>query len=240
MNGTLEDARKLATEIVAGLDNEQSLLGACSFVVCPPFIHLDAVKQKLDGKHIWLGAQDCAAQDNGAYTGEISADMLADFGCKYVILGHSERRQFFGETDRSVFEKAQKALSKGLKVIICVGETESERDAGKEKDIVGAQLAEAVPQSGVNADNLVIAYEPVWAIGTGKTATPDDVKEMHAFIRETLEEKLADSENIRILYGGSVKPGNAEELFKVPNVDGALIGGASLKADDYLAIARAA
>jgi triosephosphate isomerase len=164
--------------------------------------------------------------------------MLADAGCKYVILGHSERRQHHGETDKEVAAKAKLAWGAGLITIICVGETDKEREQGQQESVVGRQLGEALPD-GVTSENTVIAYEPVWAIGTGKNATPDDVKAMHRFIRDKLKEKLADSANMRILYGGSVKPDNAAGLFVVENVDGALIGGASLKADQYLAIAKA-
>ena len=237
MNGTLAEARKLAQAVAAGVDSV--LLKTCDFVVCPPAPHLGTVGEALKGGAVSLGAQDCALTENGAYTGDISASMLADSGCKYVILGHSERRQHHGETDKDVAWKARLAWAQGLVAIICVGETESQRELGLEQAVVGRQLAEALPPA-ASGQNTVIAYEPVWAIGTGKTATPDDVAAMHSFIRAKLQEQLADSGNMRILYGGSVKPDNALELLAVENVDGALIGGASLKADQYLAIASAA
>ncbi len=165
--------------------------------------------------------------------------MLADIGCNYVILGHSERRQYHAETDAQIAMKATLCYEKNLTAIICVGETEVQRAEGRHEAIVGEQLARAVPL-GATAVNTVIAYEPVWAIGTGKTATPEDVRSMHSFIRQRLKEQLADGANMRILYGGSVKPENAQELLATENVDGALVGGASLKADQFLAIARAA
>ncbi len=241
MNGTLEEARDLISGILEGLRGNPALFETCDFLVCPPFIHMSAVKHELDGSglSVALGAQDCALTKDGAYTGDISAAMLEDLGAGYVILGHSERRQYHKERDTEIAAKAGLAHGQGLVTVICVGELEEEREAGKEKDIVGRQLAEAVPAS-ATAENTVIAYEPVWAIGTGKTATPEDVRVMHSFIREKLQERLADAANMRILYGGSVKPSNAEELFKVENFDGALIGGASLKADQYLGIAEAA
>lgn len=240
MNGTQAVARDLATAIARGVAAEPDLLNKYDFVVCPPFVHIPTVRIGLGdaAASVALGGQDCSSYDDGAYTGDISAAMLKDLGCGYVVLGHSERRQYQGEKDTLIAAKAAKAHEKGLITIICVGEKENERSAGYETEIVGGQLEKSLPSS-ANAGNTVIAYEPVWAIGTGKTATPEDVRHMHAFIREKLEELLEDSGKMRILYGGSVKPENAAALMAVPHVDGALIGGASLKAEDFLAIARA-
>lgn len=241
MNGSLAEAASLTEAIVHGVDKDHSLLDRCDFVVCPPFIHIETVFGTIqEHSHVLsVGAQECSKFENGAYTGDISAGMLTDIGCTHVILGHSERRQYHNESDALIAEKAQAAHGCDLTTIICVGETEQEREQGNAFDVVGAQLEKAVPE-GSNAHNTVIAYEPVWAIGTGKTATAEDVKAMHQYIRDKLKEKLADFAHVRILYGGSVKPNNAQELLSVPNVDGALIGGASLKADDYLAIADSA
>jgi triosephosphate isomerase len=230
MNGDLGSALTLTREIVAGVGD--ALLQHCDVLICPPFVHLARVRANLgpDPK-IMLGAQDCSERDNGAVTGDVSAAMLADCGCGAVILGHSERRQFHAESSALVAAKSGRAHDAGLLAIICVGEIEAERETGKHFDVVAAQLEGSLPK-GATVQNTVIAYEPVWAIGTGKTATPEDVRAMHAFIREKIG-------NLRILYGGSVKPDNAAALFATENVDGALIGGASLKAEQYLAIAKA-
>lgn len=241
MNGTAAEAVSLVTEIGNGIAaGSDALTEKCDFLVCPPSIHIQAVKNVIDHEHfpVDVGGQDCSANENGAYTGEIAAPMLKDFACRYVILGHSERRTYHKETSAYVNEKASRAHMHGLKTVICVGETEEERDAGKHFDVVAEQLSISIP-SGATAENTVIAYEPVWAIGTGKSATPDDVKDMHGFIRQKLQEKLEDGAKMRILYGGSVKPDNASSLFEVENVDGALIGGASLKAEQFLGIAEA-
>jgi len=236
MNGTVHSAVALARDIETALESQKNLHDRCDFVVCPPFVHLLAVKDTL--KTIALGAQDCAAKDSGAYTGDIAAPMLNDLGAQYVILGHSERRQYHQETDAQIASKAAAAHNAGLITIICVGETEQERIEGKQNTVVQNQLAGCLPE-GAHANNTVIAYEPVWAIGTGKTATVADIAAMHGFIRGEVCKSLADGANIRILYGGSVKPANAAEIFAVPDVNGALIGGASLKAEDYLGIAAA-
>lgn len=241
MNGTLGSARTLVDGIVAGLRAAPDVAASCDFLVCPPYVHMYVVKNVIDHNHapVVLGGQDCAATQSGAYTGEIAAEMLRDFGCGYVILGHSERRHILGETSAIVAEKAAMAHAAGLIAVICVGETEDERSAGMENEVVEAQIKASIPQ-GATAANTVIAYEPVWAIGTGKVATVDDVAAMHGFIRERAKEKVANSGQMRILYGGSVKPDNAAALFAVPHVDGALIGGASLDAQQYIAIAQAA
>ena len=238
MNGTLETARALAGEVAAGISGNPGLLNSCDFLVCPPFIHIKPVLDTLQGK-VAVGGQDCARAESGAYTGDVSAKMIKDIGCQYVILGHSECRQHKKETDESIAEKAKLAHKEGLIAVVCVGESEIERDAGQERAVVESQLLLSLPDS-VTANNTVIAYEPVWAIGTGKTATPQDVEIMHKLIREKLASRFKDGASLRILYGGSVKPDNAKALMHVPNVDGALIGGASLKAADYLAIAAAA
>jgi triosephosphate isomerase len=233
MNGDLGSALALTREIVAEVAGDLRLAGNCDVLLCPPFVHLARVRANLGPSPVvMLGAQDCSERDNGAFTGDISATMLADCGVNVVILGHSERRQYHHESSALVALKAAKVHAAGMVAIICVGELEAERVAGTQYDVVAAQLAESLP-AGATPENTVIAYEPVWAIGTGKTATPDDVKTMHAFIREKVG-------NLRILYGGSVKPDNAEALFSTENVDGALIGGASLKAEQYLSIAKAA
>ncbi len=238
MNGLRIDAQELAADIVNGIYKDEALLERCNFLVCPPSIHIGVVRHTLQNvDSVILGAQDCSAHENGAYTGDISAQMLSDSSCAYVILGHSERRQYHEESNELVAQKAILAHESGRVTIICVGESEQEREEGREKDVVGAQLAGSMPGS-CTAKNTVIAYEPVWAIGTGKTACVEDVRVMHAFIREKLKERLEDYKNMRILYGGSMKPANAKELLTVENVDGGLIGGASLSAEQFLGIAK--
>lgn len=232
MNGTLASGQELARAVSAAPS------GKADLCICPAFIHIAAVRAILSPA-IELGGQDCALHENGAYTGDISATMLKDAGCRYVILGHSERRQGHEETSAIVKEKARLAQAAGLTTIICIGETEKEREAGIHDAIVIMQLKESLPDS-TNLTNAVIAYEPVWAIGTGKTASSDDIREMHGIIRRYLQEKLDNCGDIRILYGGSVKPENAATILSIDNVDGALVGGASLKAEQFLAIAAAA
>jgi len=247
MNGSWAEAGNLTENILRGIGDEAGLEDKCDFVIFPPYIHLGVVKEMLTeaDSPLVYGAQDCALADNGAYTGDISAALLGDFGCAYVILGHSERREYHQESNETVKNKAAMAHSKNIKTIktiktiICIGEQGSERDSGQEKEVVERQLLESLPGS-ANAENTVIAYEPVWAIGTGKTATPDDVRDMHGFIREKLGQRLENAEKIRILYGGSMKPENAKELLATPNVDGGLIGGASLSAESFIAIAKSA
>lgn len=240
MNGSADGARSLIAGIVNKMHENPSDYENCDLLVCPPFIHISAVKHSLTGLYTMnYGAQDCSSRENGAFTGDISAEMLSDYGCAYVILGHSERRQYHGESSEDVAAKATLAHEQRLITIICVGEQESERDAGNHEDIVAEQLAASIPE-GATSDNTVIAYEPVWAIGTGKTASPSDVEAMHAHIRDVIQDKIQDADSVRILYGGSMKPDNAAELLATANVDGGLIGGASLKADDFLAIARCA
>ena len=211
--------------------------GAAELAVCPPATLLAQAAWALKGGKVSLGAQDCHAKDSGAFTGDIAAPMIKDAGAQYVIVGHSERRQYHGETDAAVKAKAEAALKSGLTAIVCVGETRAEREAGKAIGVVSAQVRGSLPAGGA-PETVVVAYEPVWAIGTGLTPTPADVAEVHAAIRKLLGEVYgAAGAKLRILYGGSVKPSNAKELLGLANVDGALVGGASLKAVDFMAIA---
>ncbi|MBR1732274.1 MAG: triose-phosphate isomerase, partial [Alloprevotella sp.] len=211
----------------------------CGVVICTPFVHLASVSPLLDAEVIGLGAENCADKASGAYTGEVSAEMVKSTGAQYVILGHSERRAYYGETPEILKEKVNLALENGLKVIFCIGEVLEEREAGKQNEVVGAQLEGSL--YGLTPEqfrNVILAYEPVWAIGTGKTATAEQAEEMHAFIRKTIAAQFgaAVAEDTTILYGGSCKPSNAKELFSKPDVDGGLIGGASLKAADFKGI----
>ena len=211
--------------------------GAAELAVCPPATLLAQAAWALKGGKVSLGAQDCHAKDSGAFTGDIAAPMIKDAGAQYVIVGHSERRQYHGETDAAVKAKAEAALKTGLTAIVCVGETRAEREAGKAIEVVSTQVRGSLPAGGA-PETVVVAYEPVWAIGTGLTPTPADVAEVHAAIRRLLGEVYgAAGAKLRILYGGSVKPSNAKELLGLANVDGALVGGASLKAVDFMAIA---
>jgi triosephosphate isomerase len=232
MNCLSAEAIALAKAVAAGAQGINAEL-----LVCPTALHVAAVAHALQGSPVAVGGQDCHQAKQGAYTGDIAAPMLRDIGATWVILGHSERRQNHGETDELVREKTLAAVEAGLTPIVCVGETADQRSGGQETEIVGWQLAGSLPKPFTG----VVAYEPCWAIGTGKTATDEDVAIMHAFIREELVRQFGDAgQTIRILYGGSVRPANAGTLLAVPNVGGALIGGASLKADEFLTIARAA
>jgi triosephosphate isomerase (TIM) len=210
---------------------------ACDVLICPPHTLIHRMQQRLSGALVAVGGQDCHAKISGAHTGDVSVAMLADAGASAVIVGHSERRADHGETSANVRAKADAVIAGGLVAIICIGETEAQRDAGQTLTIVLGQLAESMPDAG-NAETMVIAYEPVWAIGTGRTPTVEDVATVHGAIRAALEQRLGDGSRVRILYGGSVKPDNAAELLAVPHVNGALVGGASLKAQDFLAIIR--
>lgn len=230
MNGLVADATALAQEL-ARLAAAQP--PAAELLVCPPFTLLGLVGRLLSGSAVALGGQDCHAAPQGAHTGDVSAEMLQDLGCRYVILGHSERRADHGEGDAAVCGKILAAWRAGLVAILCVGETRAEREAGRAEAVVAAQLGGSMPQ-GADAARLVVAYEPVWAIGTGLTPTGEDIARMHAAIRARAPA------GVRILYGGSVNPGNAAAIFALAEVDGALVGGASLKAQDFWAIARAA
>ena len=233
MNAGGADGSVLAREIVKELS--ENIADKATVIFCPPFINISSIISEVSGSVVAVGGQDCSEHEAGAYTGQVSAGMLKEAKCEYVILGHSERRQYQNESDELIARKAIAAHDHDLITIICVGETEEEREAGKEKDVVAAQLKGAVPDC-TTAQNTIIAYEPVWAIGTGKTASADDVKEMHAFIHQELKDRFKDGADIAILYGGSVKPGNAQELLNIEHVDGALVGGASLKADQFLGI----
>jgi triosephosphate isomerase len=213
--------------------------GQADLMICPPATLVAQLAAAAAGSKVSIGGQDCHAEASGAFTGDVAAEMLRDAGASAVIVGHSERRQYHAETDAVVNAKARAAWRAGLMAIICVGETKDERSSGRALDVVGSQVAGSVPD-GATAANTVVAYEPVWAIGTGLTPTPADVAEVHGHIRKQLGARFgAGADGMRILYGGSVKPSNAAELMAVANVDGALVGGASLKADDFLGIARA-
>lgn len=237
MNGSRAQAEVLITDLKARRAAQPDL--AADVLVCPPAPYLLQAVRLAENSGIAVGAQDCHTKPSGAHTGDISAAMLADCGCRYVILGHSERRADHDETSELVAAKAKAALEAGLIAIVCVGETEAERDRGAALDVVSSQLEGSVPADAA-ADNLVIAYEPVWAIGTGRTPTPDDIAAVHAHIRALLKAWFKDGGEMRILYGGSVKGSNAAALLHIPNVDGALVGGASLKSDEFWAIALAA
>ncbi len=236
MNGLCADGVALARGVAERLSSAGAI--ACDLLVCPPATLIWPVSQAVAGSGLAVGGQDCHPKVSGAHTGDIAAAMLAEAGCRYVIVGHSERRQDHAERDALIAAKAAAAHAAGLTAIICVGETEAERDRGEAWTVVGGQLAGSIP-AGATAANTVIAYEPVWAIGTGRTATPADVAEIHSQIRADLVRRLETGASVRILYGGSVKPGNAAELMAVPDVDGALVGGASLKVDDFWGIAAA-
>ena len=208
--------------------------------VCAPFVYLEDVAMSLQTDGIAWGAQDCSAFESGAYTGEVSAAMLAEFGCRYVINGHSERRALHAESDQLVADKAKIALAHRLTPIVCVGETLAEHEAGQTDAVVKRQLSAVIHTLGHCIAQIVVAYEPVWAIGTGKTATPEQAQAVHAVLRAQLQAATAQAAGMKILYGGSVKPDNAAVLFSQPDIDGGLIGGASLKAADFAAICRAA
>jgi triosephosphate isomerase len=239
MNLNRQQAVELAKAVVAGAGKFPHV----DLAVCPPSVYLEAVGQVLTGSEVGLGAQNMYHEASGAFTGEISAAMLLDVGCRYVILGHSERRHLLGETDEQVNRKALAALSAGLTPIVCVGELLSEREAGQTGEVIRRQFAGSL--AGLSADQMrkvVIAYEPVWAIGTGKVATPEQAQEVHLDLRKLIAARYnADlAQTVRIQYGGSVKPANAAELLSQADIDGALVGGASLKADDFLGIVAGA
>lgn len=286
MNGRLESAAALGAGLIEGLASRQDLQ-ALDWLICPPFVHLKTLgdllersRQRLPGLAMKLGAQDLSAAGDGAYTGEISAEMLRDCGCSAVLIGHSERRQYFSESETLIAQKLKRAIDAGLSAVLCVGESEQERSKGLTRAVIEKQVellfnlwpaSTHQPVLGQNATQdlhaqqsvhtpivnhqpgvgdanaraeraarVVIAYEPVWAIGTGKSASPDDAQQVHAFIRDRLDQAGWPSSLIRILYGGSVKADNAEALFRMPDVDGALVGGASLQATSFLDIGQAA
>jgi triosephosphate isomerase len=235
MHGTRASVKQLLGGVV-----QEGDYPSVDVVVCPAFVHIPLAVSLCEGSGLGVCAQDCSHMAAGAYTGEVAAEMLVDSGCRWVILGHSERRQYHGESDDMVAAKVAAALAAGLAPVVCVGETRDEREAGEAQYTVARQLQGAL-RGQSNTRHLVVAYEPVWAIGTGLTATPQEAQAMHAFIREQLADlKGVDAAATRILYGGSVKPDNAAELFAETDIDGALVGGASLDAQDFQAIVAAA
>lgn len=239
MNKTLIESQELVSKIINGLGKDNK----CDVVVCPPFTSLNEVYSLIKDTPVKLGAQNMHYEENGAYTGEISADMLKSVGCEYVILGHSERRAIFEESDETINKKIKAAIGKKLKVIFCVGELLEQREKGITMDIISNQVTKGL--NGISAENMseiIIAYEPVWAIGTGKTATPRQAQEVHLFIRKLIEEEYSSpiAEKLIIQYGGSVKPENARELLAQKDIDGALVGGACLIADSFLGIIASA
>lgn len=236
MNMTLQDGIRLAKEINDMLAAEKP---NCDVVICTPFIHLASIARVIDQNVLRLGAENCADKEKGAFTGEVSAEMVKSTGAQYVILGHSERRGYYGETPEILKTKVELALKNNLKIIFCIGESLGEREAGRQNDVVKAELEGSLFNLGeAEFKNIVVAYEPIWAIGTGKTATSGQAEEMHAFIRSIIAQRYGDAvaADTIILYGGSCKPGNAAELFAKPDIDGGLIGGASLKAADFKGI----
>jgi triosephosphate isomerase (TIM) len=235
MNGSLAANEALVHAVVAGLDGAD-----CRVAVCVPAPYLAQVQALAAGTSLALGAQDVSAHEQGAYTGEVSAAMLKEFGTRYVIVGHSERRQFHGESDALVADKAKAALAHGLTPIVCVGETLAERDAGQTELVVKRQLAAVIHVNGHCISEIVVAYEPVWAIGTGKTATPEQAQQVHAVLRAQIRAASTHPERVAILYGGSMNASNAASLLCQPDIDGGLIGGAALKAPDFLQIIAAA
>ena len=238
LHNTIAESLELVTE----LKNQLASVRDVEIGVAPVFTAIAAVAKRLEGTSIAVAGQNCHHEERGAFTGEVAPSLILDAGASMVILGHSERRQYFGETDEGVARKARAAIDAGLSVILCVGETEAERDGGETERRVGTQLDGSLAQlTPDDAGRLVIAYEPVWAIGTGRTATPAQAQEVHAFIRSRIEGRFGSAAaQLRIQYGGSVKPQNAAELLSQPDIDGALVGGASLKADDFTAIVKAA
>ncbi len=235
MNGSLADNEALVRAMLAGIGAP-----AAEVALCAPAPYLAQLQTLLAGSPIAWGAQDVSAHDKGAYTGEVSVGMLRDFGCRYAIVGHSERRQYHGETDEAVAAKTQRALAGGVTPIVCVGETLAEREAGQTEAVVRRQLAAVIHLNGHCISEIVVAYEPVWAIGTGKTATPEQAQQVHAVLRAQLAAASTNPKRVHILYGGSMNAANAASLLAQPDIDGGLIGGASLKAADFLQIVAAA
>jgi len=235
MNGNLAANDALVRAIASGMRE-----ATCSVAVCVPAPYLAQVQMLRAGSQLELGAQDVSQHEQGAYTGEVSAAMLKEFGVRYAIVGHSERRQYHGETDAVVAEKAKVALAAGITPIVCVGETLAEREAGKTEEVVKRQMAAVIHTNGHCISEIVVAYEPVWAIGTGRTATPEQAQQVHALLRAQLKAATEHADRVRILYGGSMNAANAASLLAQPDIDGGLIGGASLKAPDFLQIIAAA
>lgn len=236
MNGLKQDGWQLTNDLLNKFESPDANLGF-EMIVCPPATLLSEITAMVEGSPIMTGAQNCSDKLNGAYTGEISPVMIKDIGAKFVILGHSERRSYYGETSEIVAAKAQSALEQSLTPIICVGESLDQKESGVAAAVIEEQFMKSVPEN-ATVDNIIIAYEPVWAIGTGRVATLQDIIDIHSKIREVAEKKLG-SKDITILYGGSVKPSNAKEVFSTEEVNGVLVGGASLKADDFWDIAMA-
>jgi len=237
MHSSTASANALVSELLEGLAE----LGSVEVGVCPPYPYLAILANKISGTGLGLGAQNCADQPEGAFTGEVAAAMLADVGCSYVLLGHSERRSLYAETDAGVVAKTAQVLSQSMCPVVCVGETLEQREAGNTLAVVGEQLGAVLAAfSAQELKTMVVAYEPVWAIGTGLTASPEQAQEVHKALREQLASSDTSLGALRILYGGSVKAANAEELFGQPDIDGGLIGGAALKAEEFLAICAAA
>ncbi|MGO1580941.1 MAG: triose-phosphate isomerase [Peptoniphilaceae bacterium] len=230
MNLNTSDAKKMLEDLV-----KYELDSNVEAIICPPFTSIDAAGEILKDSSIELGAQNVSEYEDGAYTGEVSTNMLKDLGVSYVIIGHSERRTYFKESNEIVNKKIKRALSQGLKVILCVGEDQETRDANKHEALVKDQVESSLKNIDGNIENIVVAYEPIWAIGTGKTCNSDDAEAMCAFIRKVLGDIYSEekAENLRVLYGGSVKPNNVVELMAKENIDGALVGGASLKSEDF-------
>ncbi len=240
MHYDLPESQNLISKLTSGLSGKKF---NCDIIICPPFTSLSEAASLIKGTQVKLGAQNMYFQESGAYTGEVSAKMLMSAGCEYVILGHSERRTIFKETNGLINEKIKAALKAGLKPIFCIGETLEEREKGKEKDVLKTQLSGGLNEISLGElKNIIIAYEPVWAIGTGRTATPGQAEEMHDYIRSYIEDDFTSeaAENMVIQYGGSVKPDNARDLLSQKNIDGALVGGACLKADSFISIIESA
>jgi triosephosphate isomerase len=235
MNGSLVTNEALVNALAAGVGSAH-----CQIAVCVPSPYLAQVRGLVSGTGIDVGAQDVSVHESGAYTGEVSAGMLRDFGVRYCLVGHSERRQYHGETDAVVADKAQRALAAGVTPIVCVGETLAEREAGRTEEVVKRQLAAVVHTNGHCISEIVVAYEPVWAIGTGKTASPEEAQQVHAVLRAQLRAATPKADRVLILYGGSMNAANAAQLLSQPDIDGGLVGGASLKPADFLSIIAAA
>lgn len=241
-NWKLNGSRSMVETLITGIKGGMDQVTQSEVAVCPPFVYLSLVQDQLADSAIALGAQDVCDEDSGAFTGEVSAPMLREIGCRYVIVGHSERRNIYGESDGFTAQKFAATKRAGLVPILCVGELLEEREQGITEEVVARQLDAVLEMEGVAGfQDAVVAYEPVWAIGTGKTATPQQAQDVHAFIRQRIgQQDQTIAANLRILYGGSVKGSNAEELFAMEDIDGGLIGGASLKAEEFLAICKSA
>ncbi len=237
-NWKMHGSHSANAELLAGIAAARPF--ACDVAVCVPFPYLSETAVAWAGTDLRWGAQDVSAHEQGAFTGEVSAAMLVEFGCRYAIVGHSERRQYHAETDQQVADKAKAALARGLTPIVCVGETLAQREAGQTEQVVKRQLSAVIHTLGHCAGEMVVAYEPVWAIGTGKVATPDQAQAVHALLRAQLKAATPHADGMTILYGGSMKPDNAASLLAQPDIDGGLVGGASLKTADFIALCRAA